>query len=88
MSFSFSTKKNNVIPVIYLEHTDNASVNYIKQKLNLSCNVLTRNRDVRKTTYCLYISSKMDLHNVLEFLNELENQGQSFKGYKLIQFKE
>lgn len=82
IAFTKATKLNKDIPIVFLEHTDQEAVKLIKNHLNINPNILTRNRDNRKTTYCLSISSKKDILNVVKFLNEMNN----LLGQKLIQY--
>lgn len=84
VAFTKSTKLNKDIPIVFLEHTDQAAVNLIKSHLNIGPNVLSRTRDNRKTTYYLNISSKKDILNIVKFLNEMNN----LSGQKLIQYNE
>ena len=58
VSFTYATKKNRLIPVIALEHTDGIVIKMIKDLLDIGPNVIERTRGTRKTTYRLYISSK------------------------------
>jgi len=76
--------KNNLVPVIYLEHTDETVIKLIKERFNISSNIFSRTRDTRKTTYILTIKSKTDLKTIVNFLDEMNN----LIGYKLIQYKE
>jgi hypothetical protein len=82
VAFTKATKLNKNIPIIFLEHTDKESVSLIKNILKIGPNILTRTRDTRKTTYCLSISSKQDINNVVNFINKMDN----LSGYKLIQY--
>ena len=63
---SFTTRKptdrkNRSIPLIYLEHTDETVLYLIKNYLNLGPSILSRQRDLRKKSYILNLSSKKDL---------------------------
>lgn len=72
--------------VFYIEHTDENSLDLIKQRLNLGPNVLDRgNRnDTRQNTYSLSISSKKDLLSLRELLNNPLLNG--LQGFKLVQY--
>ena len=54
----------------------------IKSRFQIGPNIHERTRGTRKTTYSLYISSKKDLANIIQFLDNLN----SLKGYKLEQY--
>ena len=56
----------------------------IKDLLDIGPNVIERTRGTRKTTYRLYISSKKDLANLVQFIDNMN----SLSGYKLQQYKE
>jgi len=84
VSFTNTINKNNLVPVIYLEHTDETVIKLIKERFNISSNIFSRTRDTRKTTYILTIKSKTDLKTIVNFLDEMNN----LIGYKLIQYKE
>lgn len=84
ISFTFATKTNSSIPVISLEHTDENCMILIKNFFDIKQKLYVRQRDTRKITYRLYISSKIDLNNIVQFLDKYN----SLKGYKLIQYNE
>ena len=70
--------------MIYLEHTDEAVLNLIKNHLNLAPSILTRQRNIRKRTYLLNLSSKKDLHSIINLIDKTDN----LKGYKKIQYSD
>lgn len=82
VSFTLAKKGTREIPIICLEHTDKAVMELVKTRLSIGPKIHERTRDTRKTTYRLYISSKKDLSNIIQFLNNLNN----LKGYKLEQY--
>ena len=72
--------------VFYIEHTDENSLDLIKERLNLGPNVLDRGtrNNTRKNTFSLSISSKKDLLSLKELIeNPLLN---GLDGYKLVQY--
>jgi hypothetical protein len=72
--------------VFFIEHTDQNSLDLIKERLNLGPNVLDRGtrNNTRKNTFSLSISSKKDLLSLKELIeNPLLN---GLDGYKLVQY--
>ena len=84
VSFTNGTNNNIKFPRINLEHTDEKVINLIKNTSSLELNTYTRTRDHRKTTYSISISSKKDIQNTVNFLDNLNN----LRGYKLKQYKD
>jgi len=76
----------------YIEHTDKQLLELIKYRLDFGPNVLersARDRDIgkpRKVTYQLIISSKKDINQLINFLDN--NQNISLQGYKMEQYDE
>ena len=75
-----------------IEHTDKEALEIFKHKFSFGPNVIERaprSRDIGKkikTTYILIISSKKDINNLIEFLDNKENA--QLQGNKLIQYVE
>jgi LAGLIDADG endonuclease len=84
IAFTKSKKYNKEIPVIFLEHTDFKAMELVKNILKLSPNILSRNRENRKTTHYLSISSKNDIQNIVKFFDSMN----ILLGYKLVQYEE
>lgn len=83
VSFTNGINNNKKYPKINLEHTDEKAIELIKKILSLNhLKTYTRTRGQRKTTYSISISSKIDIHNTVLFLDNLKN----LRGYKLIQY--
>lgn len=82
VSFTNTIKNNKKNPKINLEHTDEESIELIKNILELKLKTYIRTRGQRKTTYSISINSKNDIKNTVMFLNKLNN----IKGYKLVQY--
>lgn len=76
----------------YIEHTDKQLLELIKYRLDLGPNVLERSareRDIgksRKVTYQLIISSKKDINQLINLLDNSQNI--SLQGYKMVQYDE
>jgi hypothetical protein len=75
-----------------IEHTDKEALEIFKHRFSFGPNVIERaprSRDIGKkikTTYILIISSKKDINNLIEFLDNKENA--QLQGNKLIQYVE
>lgn len=75
-----------------LEHTDEIALKIIKERLCFGPNVLeraSRTRDIgkeRKPTYILIISSKKDINNLIQFLDNTQNV--PLQGHKYTQYNE
>ena len=75
--------------IFSIEHTDKASIELIKNRLDLGPTILERGQrlfrgSLRKITYSLGVSSKKDLNSLNKILNNTELIG--LKGHKLIQY--
>ena len=63
----------------FIEHTDKQALEIIKHRFSFAPNISQRSprsRDIGKkikTTYILIISSKKDINNLIEFLDNKEN---------------
>lgn len=84
VAFTYLTKDNKIYPRIVLEHTDQRVIDLIRDRLNIVPKIISRTRDQRKPTYMLFITSKKDINNTVEFLNRVD----SLVGHKLIQYEE
>lgn len=84
-SFNIHSKKKHLI--FYIEHTDRNSLVYIKNRFSLSPSITYREArsDRRQPTYVLFISSKKDTKNIMEFFNS--NHLSPLAGNKYDQFK-
>ena len=87
---SFTTKKKGTL-IFSIEHTDKASIELIKNRLDLGPTIFDRGQrlfrgSLRKNTYSLGISStsKKDLNSLNKLLNNTSLMG--LKGHKLIQY--
>lgn len=74
----------------FIEHTDKQALEIIKHRFSFTPNISQRSprsRDIGKkikTTYILIISSKKDINNLIEFLDNKENV--ELQGYKKLQY--
>ena len=85
---SFTINKKGTL-IFSIEHTDKASIELIKNRLELSPTILDRGQrlfrgSLRKITYSLGVSSKKDLNSLNKLLNNTDLIG--LKGHKLIQY--
>jgi hypothetical protein len=86
---SFTVNKKGTL-IFSIEHTDKASIELIKIRLDLGPTIFDRGQrlfrdSLRKNTYSLGISSKKDLSSLNNFLNNTGLIG--LKGHKLIQYQ-
>nr|CBY89749.1 putative LAGLIDADG homing endonuclease [Aleurobotrys botryosus] len=81
----FKGKAGNFKPKVSLEHTDELALNFFKSHLLLGPKVLKlKQRENRKITYRIDITSVNDLNKIIEFLDRTD----SLRGNKLEQYKE
>jgi len=86
---SFTINKKGTL-IFSIEHTDKASIELIKNRLDLGPTIFDRGQrlfrgSLRKNTYSLGISSKKDLNSLNKFLNNTSLIG--LQGHKLIQYQ-
>nr|CBY89747.1 putative LAGLIDADG homing endonuclease [Grifola frondosa] len=81
---TFKGKSGNLKPQVFLEHTDERAVNFFRNYLNLNPKVHSRQRDNRKLTYSIKITSVKDLNSIIQFLDRTEG----LLGNKLFQYNE
>jgi hypothetical protein len=85
---SFTVNKKGTL-IFSIEHTDRASIELIKNRLELGPTIFDRGQrlykgSLRKNNYSLGISSKKDLNSLNNLLNNTGLIG--LKGQKLIQY--
>jgi hypothetical protein len=85
----FTVNKKGTL-IFSIEHTDKASIELIKNKLELSPTIIDRGQrlfrgSLRKKTYYLGVSSKKDLNSLNKILNNSGLIG--LRGHKLIQYQ-